>query len=302
MENVELGFNPISKHPKLFMFTITPEIAAYILKHHNKDNRKLKRSQVISIVNNIRKNGWIMDGGALTFNVEGNITEFQHRLQAIVDLGLTVEVPVFLGVATDSFTKTAAPKARTPVDEIQRKDPGALDSQVTTCREIISRRQARPKFNMNSAVDHWNFWKHYIAKGESLISPFFSRVAKYNTYRRVFAAWATMLHFYGKDQIVRDYLKGLEEHELSGEKGEVLFQQQAKVFEPFGAYSSPADRSAVLYKILCICADRIEKEPSGKIEFGINSDKLNHEDMRKRGYYRKFLENPDNITMNTLPV
>lgn len=302
MKNVELGFDPKSKQYRAFTMTITPEMAQYILDNHNKDNRKMKRSQVISIMNNIRKHGWIKDGGALTFNVEGNITEFQHRLQAIVDLGITVECIVALGVTTDSFTKTASPKARTPADEIQRKDPEAPDSQITTCREIVSRRQARPKFNMNSAVAHWKFWKPYIIEGEALIAPFFSRVSKYNTYRRVFAAWATLLHFYGKDQLVRDYLKGLEEHELSGGRGEVLFQQQSKVFEPFGAYSSPADRSAALYKILCICADRIEKESSGKIEFGVNGDKINHEDMRKRGYYRKFLENPDNIQLTSATI
>ena len=117
-----LGFNPYSKEADSFIIEITPEQAQYILDYHNEDNRKLVKSQVNNIVKSINNDGWLFDGQPLTFNIEGNITEFQHRLHAIVETGVTAKISVTLGVETGCFTKCAAAKPRKAEDEIQRKD------------------------------------------------------------------------------------------------------------------------------------------------------------------------------------
>ena len=83
METI-LGFDPLSKEIKVFEMDVTPSIAQYILIHHNKDNRKVTNSQINKIAKSIREDGWLRDGQPLTFNVDGNITEGQHRLNAIV--------------------------------------------------------------------------------------------------------------------------------------------------------------------------------------------------------------------------
>ena len=54
-----LGFNPISKDIEVFEQGITPQIAQYILIHHNKDNRKVTNSQVNKIAKSIRTDGWL---------------------------------------------------------------------------------------------------------------------------------------------------------------------------------------------------------------------------------------------------
>lgn len=310
LQNVELGFNPTSKQYVTFMKIIDPAIAAYILKYHNNDNRKMKRGQIIAISNSIRKDGWLQDGGALTFNVEGNITEFQHRLQAIIETGVTVEVPVVLGVSTDCFTKTAAPKPRTPGDEVQRKDSSATSDQITTLRELVTRRKSNPKFNMNSAVAHWKEWKKYIKGSEKLVTPFFTRVNEYSTYRRTFAAWASLLHFYGRDDIVTNFLNLLEDGVLRGNTKKVRLVSDMNAIMKESWKLSPADRTSMMYKVLCLCADKMDKEPSGEIELGSDISKITHDNMKHRGFYRKFLENASNIPypstpdveFNTLPV
>ena len=95
-----LGFNPYTNKRRSFIIKLTPEQAQYILDHHNGDNRKLTKSQVNSIVKSINKDGWLFDGQPLTFNIEGNITEFQHRLHAIVETGVTAEISVTLGAVS----------------------------------------------------------------------------------------------------------------------------------------------------------------------------------------------------------
>jgi len=49
------------------------------------------------------------------------------------------------------------------------------------------------------------------------------------------------------------------------------------------------------YTTNMICIDRIEKTPDGSIELAMTIDKMNHDSLKRKGFYRKFLENPDNI-------
>ena len=117
METI-LGFDPLSKEIKVFEMDVTPSIAQYILIHHNKDNRKVTNSQINKIAKSIREDGWLRDGQPLTFNVDGNITEGQHRLNAIVAEDVTVPMIIVLGVELNCFTNTAPAKPRRPEDEL----------------------------------------------------------------------------------------------------------------------------------------------------------------------------------------
>ena len=78
-----LGFNPKSDVTKCFITHLTPAQARHILDYYNRDNRKISRSQVNKIYRSIENDNWLFDGQPMTFNKEGNLTEFQHRLCAI---------------------------------------------------------------------------------------------------------------------------------------------------------------------------------------------------------------------------
>ena len=53
-----LGFNPVSDEISVFEIEVTPQIAQYILIHHNRDNRKVTNSQVNKIAKSVRSDGW----------------------------------------------------------------------------------------------------------------------------------------------------------------------------------------------------------------------------------------------------
>ena len=78
-----LPFNPKSDIYDTFKVDITPEMAQHILDYFNKDNRKISKSQVNKIFRSIENDNWLLDGQPMTFNTDGNLTEFQHRLAAI---------------------------------------------------------------------------------------------------------------------------------------------------------------------------------------------------------------------------
>ena len=54
-----LGFDPKDPRYQCLMIDITPVMAQYILDNHNKDNRKITKSQISAIRKSIKEDGWL---------------------------------------------------------------------------------------------------------------------------------------------------------------------------------------------------------------------------------------------------
>ncbi len=291
-----LGFDPFSQEPSSFLMEITPDMAAYILEHHNNDNRKLIKSQVNKIVSSIIKDDWIFDGQPITFNVEGNLTEGQHRLHAIVITGVTAKCNIALGVVTGAFTKCTPAKPRKAEDEIQRKDKTATASETSTLRQVLIRRRG-DKLTIQNAIEKWVFWKPFVRTGRKSIDTFFDEVEKFNAWERTFGAWATLMATLKKEEVVSNFLSLLESEIKDDTSPCCLTREFIQFFEKESVYMSNAGRTELVYQLLCVASDRMMKEPSGNIQLNVSMDKMNHDMLSKRGTYRKFLDNPDNIIL-----
>ena len=291
-----LGFNPYSKEADSFIMEITPEQAQYILDYHNGDNRKLVKSQVNNIVKSIYNDGWLFDGQPLTFNIEGNITEFQHRLHAIVETGVTAKISVTVGVATGCFTKCAPAKPRKAEDEIQRKDKTATQSEASTLRQVLIRRKGA-KLTIQNAIDKWIFWKKYVRDGRKLVDAFFAETDEYNPWERTFAAWGALMKSIGQEKIVEDFLDLLQSEIKDDTSPCCLTKEFDEFFCKHSVRMSNTGRTELIWQLLCVASDRMIKDPTGNTQLNLKIDKCNHEYLSKKGVYRKFLENPNNITL-----
>ena len=291
-----LGFNPYSKEADAFLIEITPEQAQYILDYHNGDNRKLVKSQVNNIVKSINKDGWLFDGQPLTFNIEGNITEFQHRLHAIVQTGVTAKISVTLGVETGCFTKCAPAKPRKAEDEIQRKDKTATQSEASTLRQVLIRRKGA-KLTIQNAIDKWELWKTYVRDGRKLVDTFFAETDEYNPWERTFAAWGALMKSIGQEKIVTDFLDLLESEIKDDTSPCCLTREFDDFWCKHQVRMSNTGRTELVWQLLCVASDRMIKDPTGNTQLNLKIDKCNHEYLSKKGVYRKFLENPQNITL-----
>ena len=291
-----LGFNPYNKEADSFIIEITPKQAQYILDNHNADNRKLVKSQVNNIVKSINKDGWLFDGQPLTFNIEGNITEFQHRLHAIVETGVTAKISVTLGVATGCFTKCAPAKPRKAEDEIQRKDKTATQSEASTLRQVLIRRKGA-KLTIQNAIDKWIFWKKYVREGRKLVDTFFAETDEYNPWERTFAAWGALMKSIGQEKIVEDFLDLLQSEIKDDTSPCCLTREFDEFFCKHSVRMSNTGRTELIWQLLCVASDRMIKDSTGNTQLNLKIDKCNHEYLSKKGVYRKFLENPNNITL-----
>ena len=291
-----LGFNPYNKEADSFIIEITPKQAQYILDNHNADNRKLVKSQVNNIVKSINKDGWLFDGQPLTFNIEGNITEFQHRLHAIVETGVIAKISVTLGVATGCFTKCAPAKPRKAEDEIQRKDKTATQSEASTLRQVLIRRKGA-KLTIQNAIDKWIFWKKYVREGRKLVDTFFAETDEYNPWERTFAAWGALMKSIGQEKIVEDFLDLLQSEIKDDTSPCCLTREFDEFFCKHSVRMSNTGRTELIWQLLCVASDRMIKDSTGNTQLNLKIDKCNHEYLSKKGVYRKFLENPQNIVV-----
>lgn len=83
--------------------TITPVLAEEYLRRNTK-NRQL-RSNIVSYYASQMKNGqWMLNGEGIIFNEENVLVDGQHRLAAVVESGVNVDMLVVRNADKDSFT------------------------------------------------------------------------------------------------------------------------------------------------------------------------------------------------------
>jgi hypothetical protein len=94
---------------------ITPGKAAQWLAA-NTANRPLSRSTVRSFAEAMRRGDWLVTHQGVAFDTDGVLVDGQHRLAAIVEAELAVEMTVFSEVEPDTFDVLDTGKRRNAAD------------------------------------------------------------------------------------------------------------------------------------------------------------------------------------------
>ena len=83
--------------------TVTPEIAAHFLQK-NKGNRDYRKKWVAHLSNIIKTGEWLTTHQGIALDKDGNLIDGQHRLLAIIDSGLPVQINVSYDVDANTFS------------------------------------------------------------------------------------------------------------------------------------------------------------------------------------------------------
>lgn len=92
---------------------ITPAWAAYKLEEANMNNRTLRPRLVSRIAEDIRDGNWQLNGETVKFTDDLILVDGQHRLAAVVEAGIPVEMAVAIGVSADHQVTVDTGAART---------------------------------------------------------------------------------------------------------------------------------------------------------------------------------------------
>lgn len=286
-----LPFNPKSNEYQCFMVDLTPQMAQHILDYYNKDNRKVSKSQVNKIYRSIENDNWLLDGQPMTFNIDGNLTEFQHRLHAIVrcQKDRSFQVVVVTGVDTDTFSKTATNKARKPIDEIQRKYSKAHMDEVSILGDILKRRRGE-RLVMQNAISTYENWIKNIKNSINVGGDYENLLDKFSLQRKTVRAYIALCERYGYLEECKTLLELLD-NELDEDSNDnsTLSGQFLSFWNKNAVDLSNEKRMDFLYSMLCIATDKIILRDDGMIPFDVVPSDLEHYEMEKQGVYRKFL-------------
>ena len=287
-----LPFNPKTNEYESFIVDLTPTQAQYILDYHNRDNRKMSNSQVNKIFRSIENDNWLLDGQPMTFNTDGNLTEFQHRLKAISKCtkDRTFKVVVVTGVQPDCFTKTATNKARKPIDEIQRKYSKAHVNEVYILGDILKRRRGE-RLQMQNAISTYENWFKNISNSLNVSGDYENLFTKFSLQRKTVRAYIALCERFGYLEECKTFLELLdaELEEDADTPVSTLTTQFLKFWNSTAVDLSNEKRMDVLYSMLCVATDRIIMRDDGMIALDVVPQDLEHEVMEKMGVYRKFL-------------
>jgi hypothetical protein len=287
-----LPFNPKTDSYDSFIIDLTPNQAQYILDYHNRDNRKMSKSQVNKIFRSIENDNWLLDGQPMTFNTDGNLTEFQHRLKAITmcSKDRTFKVVVVTGVQPNCFSKTATNKARKPIDEIQRKYSKAHANEVYILGDILKRRRGE-RLQMQNAISTYENWFKNISNSLNVGGDYENLFTKFSLQRKTVRAYIALCERFGYLEECKTFLEllDLELEEDADTPVSTLTTQFLKFWNSTAVDLSNEKRMDVLYSMLCVATDRIIMRDDGMIALDVVSQDLEHEVMERMGVYRKFL-------------
>lgn len=82
--------------------TITPVLAEEYLKH-NTSNRQLRKNIVSYYASQMKNGQWMLNGEGIIFNEQGTLVDGQHRLAAVAESGVNVDMLVVRNADKDSF-------------------------------------------------------------------------------------------------------------------------------------------------------------------------------------------------------
>ena len=285
-----LHFEPKSNDYKAFVTEITPYQAQYILDYHNKDNRKITKSQINKIFKSIENDNWLKDGQPITFNVDGNLTEAQHRLSAIAKCSQKRKFTVIVvtGVDLGCFSKTASNKPRRPIDEIQRKYKKAHSNEASILGDLLKRRKG-DRLVIQNAIYHYEDWISYIQSAIMKSGDFENVFNKFSNQKKTVSAFITLCQRYGRLDECFTLLELLDEELDEDSNASTLTNHFIKFWNKNAVDLSNEKRMDLLYAMLCYATDQIIMREDGMIDFDTTPSDLEHEPMSKQGVYRKFL-------------
>lgn len=97
--------------------TITPALAEQYLRQNN--NRKIKSRSLQRIIDQMKNGEWQEDTGeTIKFDRNGNLLDGQHRLQSLIETGLTFDFLVVRGLKPEAFDVIDTGKPRTAGDAL----------------------------------------------------------------------------------------------------------------------------------------------------------------------------------------
>ena len=135
------------------------EIAQQVLAY-NTGNRKLNRRKLQQLVDQMTRGEFINTGEPIIISREAVLNDGQHRLQAIVDADVEVDMDVRFGISREAFSRTDTGASRTPGDVLTIKGVTGASQVSSAVRLLLLYERGLPE-SIREFVSHEEIARAY---------------------------------------------------------------------------------------------------------------------------------------------
>lgn len=134
----------------VFKIYVTPELAAEWLRQNN-FNRPYKASLIANYARQMRAGLWRCTHQGIAMTEKGTLLDGQHRLHAVVESGVTVQMILFINESLDKHMAVDGGKKRSLLDVIRLEMRGSTVRQphITTLKSMMAGAVCK-------SMNHWN--------------------------------------------------------------------------------------------------------------------------------------------------
>lgn len=132
---------------------ITPRIAAEWLKL-NTSNRNLRDSTVTKYARDIREGRWSKNGDSIRFSKTSKLLDGQHRLNAIIEAGIAVEMLVIAGLDDETQATMDIGARRSAGDALKLDGINGGKNIAAVIRKILLWEQGDHNLNGNIPISN----------------------------------------------------------------------------------------------------------------------------------------------------
>jgi len=115
-------------------FTVTPELAEFLLEMNWEGNRSVTQNTVDRYANEMRHGNWMMTGEPIIISKEGKVIDGQHRLWAVIESSCPIEIAITFGIEPNAYRNINCGRTRTLAYRagLDNRVSGALTTLVRT--------------------------------------------------------------------------------------------------------------------------------------------------------------------------
>lgn len=144
---------------------VNPEYASLILERHA-PNRPITKRMVRQYADDMASGRWVYNGQNLIFDKDGYLIDGQHRLNAVVKSGATVEMGVTIGVDRATFDTIDTGRRRNNSDLMAMLGSEAhrMASVIVRTAILLDRKDAlNSDVSRRDVVDYYTQWEDQVA-------------------------------------------------------------------------------------------------------------------------------------------
>lgn len=121
------------------LVTMTPDWASELLDQHNQHNRPLAVGSYQKFASDMREGRWVLTHQAVAIDTEGQLQDGQHRLRAVVEAGVPVQMWVAFDCPVEARAHVDLGVSRTVAHILAMEDPGSTNNVMrgTAARVIL---------------------------------------------------------------------------------------------------------------------------------------------------------------------